>query len=181
MEVNRLEPTKEPMRLRYHYTTDHHYALTSERGDKGWIMELTLKPLPQPVEKRFEGKIPPRHVQSAVAYVATERGESVGWIVFSHEGWNNRVRVHELLVVEGFRRRGAGRALLAEAISYAKAKRARMVVLETQSCNIGAILFYLGQGFELVGFDSAAYSNDDIQKGEVRLEMGLPLLTSQLS
>lgn len=47
-----------------------------------------------------------------------------------------------------------------------------MLVLETQSCNVQAISFYRKQGFELVGLDSAAYSNDNIEKGEVRLEFG---------
>lgn len=54
----------------------------------------------------------------------------------------------------------------------AKEARARMLVLETQSCSVQAISFYLKHGFELVGIDSAAYSNDDIEKGEVRLEFG---------
>jgi hypothetical protein len=50
-----------------------------------------------------------------------------------------------------------------------------MLILETQSCDVSAIDFYLKQGFDLIGFDSAAYSNDDIEKKEVRLEFGLSL------
>jgi len=47
-----------------------------------------------------------------------------------------------------------------------------MLVLETQSCNLPAIDFYLKHGFELLGLDTAAYSNEDVAKGEVRLEFG---------
>ncbi len=61
------------------------------------------------------------------------------------------------------------------AIKLAKEKGARMLVLETQSCNTKAIQFYLKQGYELIGFDTTAYSNEDIEKNEVRLEMGLRL------
>ena len=49
---------------------------------------------------------------------------------------------------------------------------ARMIILETQSCNVPAISFYLKHGFELVGFDAASYSNKDLEKGEVRMEFG---------
>jgi hypothetical protein len=48
-----------------------------------------------------------------------------------------------------------------------------MLVLETQTCDVPAINFYLKFGYELIGFDTAAYSNEDIEKREVRLELGL--------
>ncbi len=50
-----------------------------------------------------------------------------------------------------------------------------MLVLETQSCNAPAIDFYVKNGFILIGFDSTAYSNEDVVKKEVRIEMGLAL------
>jgi ribosomal protein S18 acetylase RimI-like enzyme len=61
------------------------------------------------------------------------------------------------------------------AVELAKEKRARMLVLETQSYDVPAIGFYLRFGFELIGFDAAAYSNEDIAKKEVRLEFGLKI------
>lgn len=85
------------------------------------------------------------------------------------------MRVWEFLVKKEFRRRGIGAALMKHAVEVAKQKGARMLVLETQSCDVPAIGFYLKQGFDLVGFDLAAYSNEDIERKEVRLEFGLPL------
>lgn len=38
---------------------------------------------------------------------------------------------------------------------------------------INAIGFYLHQGFELIGFDKCCYTNKDIERREVRLNMGL--------
>jgi ribosomal protein S18 acetylase RimI-like enzyme len=80
--------------------------------------------------------------------------------------------VWEILVKEEFRRQGIGTALMNKAIDIAKEKGTRMLVLETQSCNVDAMGFYLKLGFELIGFDTAAYSNEDLQRREVRLEMG---------
>jgi ribosomal protein S18 acetylase RimI-like enzyme len=60
-------------------------------------------------------------------------------------------------------------------VEIARQKKARMLVLETQSCNASAIEFYIKQGFDLIGFDLAAYSNEDVKRREVRLEFGLPL------
>ena len=48
----------------------------------------------------------------------------------------------------------------------------RGIILETQSCNVRAVGFYLHQSFSLIGFDTFAYSNRDTARREVRLEMG---------
>ena len=57
----------------------------------------------------------------------------------------------------------------------AKESGARMVVLETQTCNENAIAFYCKMGFELIGFDLYAYSNSDPNRHEIRIEMGKKL------
>ena len=57
----------------------------------------------------------------------------------------------------------------------AKQNGARMVILETQTCNENAIAFYKKNGFEIIGFDLYAYSNDDPEKHEIRIEMGRKL------
>lgn len=85
------------------------------------------------------------------------------------------MRVWEFMVVEGFRRSSIGTLLMNHAVKVAKERGTRMLVLETQSCNVPAINFYLKYGFELIGFDAAAYSNEDIKKREVRLEFGLKI------
>jgi ribosomal protein S18 acetylase RimI-like enzyme len=76
---------------------------------------------------------------------------------------------------EGFRRKGIGTLLVDHAIELSKKRGARMLVVETQSCNVPAVNFYVKHGFELIGFDVAAYSNKDIDRKEVRLEFGLKI------
>jgi ribosomal protein S18 acetylase RimI-like enzyme len=79
------------------------------------------------------------------------------------------------VVEEEFRKHGTGTLLMNHAVKIAKEKGARMLVLETQTNNDIAIEFYLKFGFELIGLDLAAYSNEDVKRKEVRLELGLKL------
>ena len=57
-------------------------------------------------------------------------------------------------------------------LAEANKSGARMVVLETQTCNENAIAFYKKMGFSIIGFDLYAYTNNDMEKHEVRIEMG---------
>lgn len=81
------------------------------------------------------------------------------------------MRVANLFVEEPFRRTGAGTVLMRHAVSVAEKAGARMLVLETQSCNMPAIGFYLSQGFAIGGLDLFHYSNEDLERHEVRIEM----------
>ena len=67
---------------------------------------------------------------------------------------------------------GIGTALIEVITKEAMASGARMMVLETQSCNENAIAFYKKHGFDIIGFDLYAYSNSDPERHEVRIEMG---------
>ena len=74
------------------------------------------------------------------------------------------------------RRQGSvGTALMQAIERAAEASGARMIVLETQTCNENAIAFYRRNGFALIGLDLYAYSNTDPERREVRLEMGKKL------
>lgn len=88
------------------------------------------------------------------------------------ENWNNRLRITNLCVKEGYRRRGYGSLLMTKAREVARAQGRRALILETQSCNAGAIAFYLSQGLTFMGFNACEYSNQDPEKHEVRIEMG---------
>ena len=49
----------------------------------------------------------------------------------------------------------------------------RALILETQSCNTEAIAFYMQEGFTLIGFDACCYQNRDLERKEVRLDLGI--------
>jgi GNAT superfamily N-acetyltransferase len=157
------------------YITDSYYEISIRRAQRAWRIELVLKPFDVPLEKKYKGRLFEEHVYEPRAFAALLNEEKVGWIELGYDAWNNKMRVWEFLVEEEFRRKGIGTVLMKRAVDVARQKRARMVVLETQSCDVPAINFYLKQGFDLVGFDLAAYSNEDIERKEVRFEFGLRL------
>ena len=115
-------------------------------------------------------------LENPVAYGAFENGKLLGFVEGFLESWNHRFRISTICVFEDAARgRGIGGLLMAAALRAANAAGARMAVLETQSCNERAIAFYRKQGFEIMGFDLYAYSNEDPQQHEVRIEMGKKL------
>jgi len=157
------------------YSTSHYYDVSVYHKPESWRIELTLKTFANTLDKNYHGKLFEDHIAEPRVFVAVLGNKQVGWIELGYEKWNNRMRVWEFLVDEEFRKRGIGTLLMNHAVKIAKEKGARMLVLETQTNNATAISFYLNFGFELIGLDVAAYSNDDIGKKEVRLELGLKL------
>ena len=100
----------------------------------------------------------------------------MGYAEGSRESWNNRFRLSNICVFDdAVRGSGVGSKLLAAIEGAAQAAGARMLVLETQSCNENTIAFYRKNGFQMIGFDLYAYSNDDPARQEVRIEMGKKL------
>ena len=98
--------------------------------------------------------------------------ELVAAIETDPEKWSNRLRITELWVAPAYQKQGLGKALMEVAKEQARLERRRAVILETQSCNANAIGFYLHEGFTLIGFDSCCYSNRDLARREVRIELG---------
>jgi len=157
------------------YTSSHYYDVSVRRDSEGWKTDLARKAFDETLNKNYRGKLFEDHVEEPRVFAAHVGNEEVGWIEFGYDRWNNRMRVWEFLVAEDFRKQGIGTLLMNHAILIARQKGARMLVLETQTNNATAIDFYLKFGFDLIGLDTAAYSNDDIAKREVRLEMGMKL------
>jgi ribosomal protein S18 acetylase RimI-like enzyme len=161
--------------LKYRHATSSYYDLSVRHEHGAWRIELTLKPLGETIEKKSESQLFSEFVEEPRVFAAELDDEQVGWVELGYHRWNNRMRIWEILVKEEYRRKGIGTMLMERAVKVAKEKGARMLVLETQSYNVSAISFYMKQGFELIGFDAAAYSNQDIERKEVRLEFGLKL------
>lgn len=115
-------------------------------------------------------------LENPVAYGAYEGEQLLGFVEGFLEKWNNRFRLTNICVFDGARRHaGVGSALLERIMQDALASGARMAVLETQSYNSKAIAFYKKNGFEWIGFDRYAYSNDGPEDHNMRIEMGKKL------
>lgn len=161
--------------LRSKHSSSYYYDVSVLRKPGSWKIELTLKPLGRTLEKEYKGRLFEDHIEEPRVFAAVQGDRQIGWIELGYDRWNNRMRVWEFLVEEGFRRKGVGRQLMEHAVKIGKEKGARMLVLETQTCLAATIDFYLKFGFELIGFDTVAYSNEDVERKEVRLELGLKL------
>ncbi|NLJ40830.1 MAG: GNAT family N-acetyltransferase [Clostridiales bacterium] len=159
------------------YTTEEYYDVSVNRTDKGYIIEIDKKSLAKPItyspEKYdFPDRLYEDHWANAYAWGVLIDGELIAAIETDPELWSNRLRITELWVAEEYQRQGIGHALIEVAKEQARGERRRAVILETQSCNVNAIDFYLHEGFKLIGLDTCCYKNDDLQRKEVRLEFG---------
>ena len=126
-----------------------------------------------PEEYDFPDKLYQDYWENAEAFgVVGDGGELLACIEVCPEEWSNRLLVTELWVAEALRGKGIGKRLMDKAKEVAVRQKRRAVILETQSCNTKAIGFYLHQGFELIGLDTCCYTNDDIGRREVRINLG---------
>lgn len=159
------------LKLNYHYKTTHYYDVICQ--EDGFKFKLT--PYNQLIEKRFEEKLFQPYIDNPIVFAYEENGVFKGVIEGAVETWNQTYRIWNILVYEDYRNQNIGQALMQRSIEEAKKKSCRAIVLEVQSCNYPAICFYKKLGFKFIGLDVLAYSNEDIKKKEVRIEMGLTL------
>lgn len=166
-----------PMR----YTTEEYYDVDLQKAADGYDIAIHRKKFDTPVthfpeEYDFPDKLYQDHWEKAFAWgIVEERGdrrELLACIETCPEEWSNRLMVTELWVHEKIRRQGVGHALIAIAKEQAVLEHRRAIILETQSCNVGAITFYQKEGFEPIGFDTCCYGNRDVERKEVRINMG---------
>lgn len=171
------EGTVIPMR----YTTEEYYDVKIEATPDGCQVKMIKCRFDSPVthypeEYDFPDKLYQAHWEKAYAWGIVQdydgKQELLACIETCPEEWSNRLMITELWVHENLRRKGIGHALMAIAKEQAILEHRRAIILETQSCNVGAISFYLKEGFELIGFDSCCYSNRDLERKEVRLDLG---------
>lgn len=175
MEILELDQSWKGKKIPFHYVSAYLYAVRMMESPQGWELSWRREALGAPMEKEFEDVLLEDYLEEPRLYGAFDNGELIGILEIAAENWNNRLRISNLWVKETFRRRGIGRQLMRKAEEVAVAQGRRALVLETQSCNDPAICFYRASGFSFIGCDLLAYSNDDIDRQEVRLEMGKTL------
>ena len=161
----------EGYQLIFSYDSKAYYDLRIRTSQNVFALEFVRTPC-SPVHKEFADTLFAPHWDDPHAYGLWDGSQLVAVMEVTPETWNNRLRITNLFVQEGYRRRGVGTLLMTRAREIARAQGRRALILETQSCNSGAIAFYLNQGLTFMGFNACEYSNEDAQKHEVRIEMG---------
>lgn len=159
------------------YKTEQYYDVIVNRTEKGYQIEIEKKDFPEqvvhfPEEYDFPDRLYQEHVENAFAWGVLEDNELIAAIETDQEIWSNRLRITELWVADAYQKQGIGHALIEVAKEQARRERRRAIILETQSCNVNAIDFYQHEGFRLIGMDTCCYKNNDLQRKEVRLELG---------
>lgn len=163
------------------YTTNSCYDMHFTESADGWQIGIQKTTLESPVthtpeEYDFPDKLYEPYWENAEAYgILSDGGELIGAIEICAEEWSHRMRVTELWIAPAHHRHGYGHTLLSLAKERAQTSGCRALILETQSCNVNAVDFYRHEGFSLIGFDRICYSNRDISRKEIRLEMGILL------
>lgn len=163
------------------YTTESYYDLEMVADEDGFRVQIIKKPFDtsvthSPEEYDFPDALYQDHWEKAEAYgiVADKDGkkELLACIEICPEEWSNRLMVTEMWVADHLHRQGIGTRLMNVAKEKAIQQGRRAIILETQSCNVGAIAFYRRQGFELIGYDTCCYTNIDVERHEIRFNFG---------
>ena len=89
--------------------------------------------------------------------VAIEENKVVGYVSALVHGKD--AHIASIAVLEDYRRRGVGRALMSELIKSLKLHRVRTVSLEVRKSNTSAIRFYEILGFKRMGIIQSYYEN----------------------
>jgi ribosomal protein S18 acetylase RimI-like enzyme len=156
--------------LVFRYETDDYYEITRTPGEF-FTIRLDRKAFTETQKKGFDGHLFDDHLGAPSAFALYSGDQVAGYIEVDRETWHERLRVTELLILEPYRRKGFGRILMDKAKTIAEGEGFREIVLETQSCNTRAIDFYIQQEFFVNGIDLSHYTNTDVEKHEVRIEM----------
>ncbi|AKI96656.1 GNAT family N-acetyltransferase [Kosmotoga pacifica] len=154
----------------FEYESNYYYDIEVRKETDGWKISLKLKRFKEPFRKVHMEKLIDYYKKDTLIYVAEVDGKEAGIIQFGGI-WDGSVRIWDIYVWKEFKRMGIGTALMRKAEEIASSWGARRLVLETQTSNYVAIKFYESCGFQLCGFDLSSYSNTDVEKHEVRLEM----------
>lgn len=170
MIIRELEREKYAgMKFTSRYVTGGFWDIEQSGSD----FKITYKTFEEPAEKSFDDTIFGEWLENPVAFGAFDGENLCGIVEGSMETWNNRFRISNICIFdEQNRRNGLGGRLMDTIIAHAKSCGARMVVLETQTCNERAISFYKKMGFQIIGFDLYSYTNSDPERNEIRIEMG---------
>ena len=98
--------------------------------------------------RRYLGILP-----QGYSFGAYQHGRLVAFAISEAILWNRSLRVWEFQVMQGYRRKGIGRALMNQVVAKAIQDHVRVVFLETQNTNVNAIRFYRRMGFALDALD----------------------------
>jgi ribosomal protein S18 acetylase RimI-like enzyme len=149
------------------FIVDSRLALRYEDGDITWSID--------PIKPR-EKSYPPDEVDLTAYLHHPDRtfffayvGHQLAGQIQLRTWWNHFASIEDIRVEPGFRKQGIGRALVEQAIIWARGKGMPGIRLETQDVNVPACRLYERCGFKLGGFDWYLYRDFKGCEGEIAL------------
>ena len=142
--------------------------VTSERR-----IDLVERRLAEPITKRYEiSEVFAPWASWEVGWVAEDTAIR-GFAAVEYEEWHQRLILWFLYISPAWRRRGVGRALLAEVEAHGRRIGASHVWLETSNINVPGFAAYQRLGYTLCGADRLYYG--DYMPGETGLYLAKSL------
>jgi streptothricin acetyltransferase len=160
------------------YESNEKYAVEKHETDTETIFRLRLVGLEIPHRNTFEQDFTADEIQrftefltQGYSYAVYVKGKVIAFAICEAQPWNRSLMIWEFHVGQHYQRQGIGRALMERVVARAAQDKFRIVSLETQNTNVGAIRFYRSLGFSLEALDLALYTNHDVEDGEVAFFM----------
>jgi ribosomal protein S18 acetylase RimI-like enzyme len=165
------EDTEQILAIDRAFTTDAIYTV-HRNGD---LIALQLTPLTAPITKCFplDDLLKPDKPWE-FATVALADARICAFLAAGYQPWNRRLTIWHLYVDLPQRRRGIARLLIERVQSYAAARGALNLWLETSSLNAPGVQAYRRLGFELCGMDTTLYEGTPAA-GETALFFARPI------
>jgi ribosomal protein S18 acetylase RimI-like enzyme len=173
-ELNRARDRRGVEAIETAFDTDVVFDLVTG----GRRIDLVERRLEQPLTKRYSiGEVFAPWARWDRGWVAedTSAGRPTirGFAAAGYEAWHSRLVLWFLYIVPEWRRRGVGRALLAEVEAHGRSIGATHVWLETSNVNVPAVIAYERLGYSLCGADRLFYG--DYMPGETALYLAKSL------
>jgi ribosomal protein S18 acetylase RimI-like enzyme len=131
-------------------------------------LELVERTLEAPLHKRYSiGEVFAPWASWTAGWVAELEGAVRGFATVELEPWHQRLVLWFLYIAPAWRRRGVGRALLAQVEAHGRDVGASHVWLETSNVNVPAVHAYERLGYALCGADTRYYG--DYMPGETAI------------
>jgi ribosomal protein S18 acetylase RimI-like enzyme len=140
-------------------------------------IELVERALDRPLAKTYSiAEVFARWARWEKGWVADDGGIR-GFATVEHEPWHARLVLWFLYIAPAWRRRGLGRALLAQVEAYGREVGATHVWLETSNVNVPGVAAYERLGYALCGADRLYYGA--YMPGETAIYLAKPLAESR--
>lgn len=149
------------------FTVSSKLLLNAENGTIGYTIVDVPPYTKQYRAEEFDSKFYMDDPGRAIFFAYLD--EELAGEIRLRKNWNGYAYIDSIAVDSKYRNQGVGRALIKQAIGWAKTKGFPGLMLETQDNNVTACHFYESCGFELRGFDTHLYKALDPSTDEIAL------------